>query len=118
MSYTAYTEINSLEEFSLIAGNSYTIDFIAYQSDGVNPMDLGGASVYWILSPYGQPDYNIVQITGTVTGLNTFEFNFTSTLSSPLSGKYVHQPVIVSFSGKEYRPAQGICLIIPRIPRT
>jgi len=118
MTYTPYSEINYLEEFSLIAGNSYTVDFVAYEYDGVTPMDLGGASVYWVLSPYGRPDYTIVQITGIVTGANTFEFNFTSTLSSPLSGKYIHQPVIVSFSGKEYRPAQGLCLIIPKIAKT
>lgn len=117
MTYTAYSDVNSLPEFSFIGGNSYTVDFTAYDETGLNPMDLGGASVYWVLSPWGQSEYNIVQITGTVTGLNTFEFNLTSILTKNLSGKYIHQPIIISFAGKEYRPAQGVCLVIPQTPK-
>lgn len=117
MAYDLYDQI-SLEEFIMIAGNSYTIDFTAYEEDGVNPMDLGGATVYWVLSPYGRPNYTAVQISGTITGANTFDIEFTSTISKNLSGKYIHQPVIVSFSGKEYRPAQGIINIVPKISYT
>lgn len=118
MTYTSFSNINSLEEFSFIAGSKYTVDFTAYQSDGFTPMDLGGATVYWVLAPYGQPDYTVVQITGTVTGTNTFEFEIPSATSATLSGKYIHQPVIISFGGSEYRIAQGILLVIPQIPYT
>ena len=115
MTYTSYATLNSLGEFSFIAGSQFEIDFTAYQSDGVNPMDLGGATVYWVLAPYGQPDYTVVQITGTVTGTNTFSFTIPFATSSTLSGKYIHQPIIVSFGGLEYRPAQGILTVIPTI---
>jgi len=115
MTYTSFSTLNALGEFSFIAGSQYTVDFTVYESDGITPMDLGGATVYWVLAPYGQPDYTIVQITGTVTGTNTFEFDVPSTATENLSGKYIHQPVIVSFGGKVYRPCQGIALILPKI---
>lgn len=116
MAYELYDQI-SLDEFIMIAGNTYTVDFTVYESDGTD-MDLGGATVYWVLSPYGRPDYTAVQISGTVTGTNTFEVEFPSSVNSTLSGKYIHQPVVVSFFGKEYRPAQGIINIVPRISYT
>jgi hypothetical protein len=53
MTYTPYTAINSLAEFSFIAGSQYELDFTVYESDGINPMDLGGATIYWVLAPYG-----------------------------------------------------------------
>jgi hypothetical protein len=116
MTYTAYTTINSLSEFSFIAGSQYEIHFTVYQSDGVNPMDLGGATIYWVLAPYGQPDYTVVQITGQITGTNTFKVIIPSVTSASLSGKYIHQPIIISVAGLEYRPAQGIVLILPQTP--
>lgn len=118
MTYTSFATLNSLQEFSFIAGSSYTLDFTVYESDGINPMDLGGATIYWVLAPYGQPDYTILQITGSITGVNTFEVEITSALSENLSGKYIQQPIIVAFSGTEYRIAQGIVLILPKISYT
>jgi hypothetical protein len=118
MTYTAYATINSLPEFSFIAGNQFEVDFTVYQEDGINPMDIGGATVYWVLAPYGQPDYRVVQITGVVTGTNTFKVTIPSATSASLSGKYIHQPIIVSVAGLEYRPAQGLVLIIPQTPHS
>ena len=118
MTYTSFSNINQLEEFSFVGGNDYYLDFTAYGSDGYTPMDLGGATVYWVLAPYGQPDYRVAQLTASITGTNTFRVEIPSATSAPLSGKYTHQPVIISFGGKEYRPCQGIVLIMPQIPRT
>ncbi len=116
MPFNSYSQINSLEETTFIAGNDFTLEYAVYESDGITPMDLGGATSYCLLSPYGQPDYNEVQITATITGANTFEADITSLLSKDLSGYYIHQPVIVAFSGTEYRPAQGLLNILPRTP--
>ena len=116
MSYSSYSQINSLEETTFIAGNDFTLEYAVYEEDGVTPMDLGGASAYSLISPYGQPEYNEAQITATITGINTFEAKITSLLSKDLSGYYIHQPVIVSFSGTEYRPAQGLLNILPQTP--
>ncbi len=116
MSYSSYSQINSLEETTFIAGNDFTLKYEVYESDGVTPMDIGGATVYCLISPYGQPEYNEVQITATITGANTFEANITALLSKELSGYYIHQPVIIAFSGAEYRPAQGLLNILPQTP--
>ena len=116
MPFNSYSQINSLEETTFIAGNNFTLEYAVYEEDGVTPMDLGGASVYCTLSPYGQPEYNEVQIVANITGANTFEADITSLLSRNLSGYYIHQPVIVAFSGTEYRPAQGLLNILPRTP--
>jgi hypothetical protein len=118
MSYTSFSSINTLEEFSFIAGSQYTLEFTVYQADGVNPMDLGGATVYWVLALYGQPDYTILQITATITGTNTFKVTIPYGSTVGFSGKYIHQPVIRSFGGLEYRPCQGICMILPEILHT
>jgi hypothetical protein len=118
MSYTSFSTLNALGEFSFIAGSQYTVDFAVYEADGITPMDIGGATVYWVLAPYGQPDYRVVQITGVVTGTNTFKVTIPSATSASLSGKYIHQPIIVSVAGLEYRPAQGLVLIIPQTPHS
>lgn len=115
MSYTSFSVINSLEEFSFIAGSQYKLEFTVYQSDGVNPMDLGGATIYWVLAPYGQPDYTVLQLTGVVTGTNTFSVTIPFGSTTLLSGKYVHQPIIKSFGGLEYHPCQGIVMILPQV---
>ena len=116
MPYNSYSQINSLEETTFIAGNDFTLEYSVFESDGVTPMDLGGANTYVVISPYGQPEYKEVQLAGSITSANTFEVDFTSILSRELSGKYIHQPVIIAFSGTEYRPAQGLLNILPRTP--
>jgi hypothetical protein len=115
MTYTSFSNINSLEEFSFIAGSQYTLDFTVYESDGFTPMGLGGATIYWVLAPYGQPDYRVAKITASITGTNTFTVTIPSATTATFSGKYIHQPVIISFAGKVYYPCQGIILILSKI---
>lgn len=114
--YTSYAEINSLDEFSLIAGTTFTLEFSVYEQDGVNLLDMSGGTVSWVVCPYGQDDYNVLTKSGTVTGLGTFTIELIPSDTESLSGKYIHQPIITDFSGKLYRPAQGTMLVIPKIP--
>lgn len=113
--YTIYAQINSLEEFGFIAGTSYTLNFNVYEENGVTPLDMGGATFKWVLSPYGQ-NYSVLEKTGTITGVGTAEVQLNTADTETLSGKYIQQPVIVSFSGEEYRPGQGVILMVPRTP--
>lgn len=113
--YTVYAQINSLEEFGFIAGTSFTLNFNVYEKDGVTPLDMGGATFKWVLSPYGQ-SYSILEKEGTITGVGTAEVQLDTIDTTSLAGKYIQQPVIVSFSGEEYRPGQGVILMIPSIP--
>lgn len=113
--YTLYSQVNSLNEFAFIAGTPFTLNFNVYEENGITPLDMGGGTFKWVLSRYGQNE-NILEIMGTITGVGTATVELATEDTETLSGKYVHQPVIISFSGQEYRPSQGICLIIPRIP--
>ncbi len=113
--YTIYAQINSLEEFGFIAGTSFTLNFNVYEQDGITPLDMGGATFKWVLSPYGQ-NYSVLEKTGVITGVGTAEVQLDTVDTAELSGKYIQQPIITSFSSEEYRPGQGIILFIPRIP--
>lgn len=116
-SFISYAKLNSLEEFSFIAGNTYTLEFEVYDEDDA-PSDLGGATIVWTLCPYGQPDYTILQKSGAidVSMPSKFTVELDSADTDALSGKFIQQPVITAFGGQEYRPAQGVVLILPRIP--
>ena len=113
--FTKYEQINSLTEFAFIAGTDYTLSFTVYNEDGVTPQDISGATITWTLSPYGQ-SYNVLEITGTLTGTTTFEVVIPSASKESLSGKYIQQPTIDDFFGNRFRPAQGVILIIPSTP--
>lgn len=113
--YTIYSQINSLEEFGYIAGTSFTLYFDVYEQNGITPLDMGGATFHLVLSPYGQ-NYSVLEKAGTITGVGTAEVELESADTANLSGKYIQQPVIVSFSGEEYRPGQGVILLIPQTP--
>ncbi len=114
--YITLATINSLEEFGFIAGTDYLITFNVYDEDGVTPLDMGGGTVKWALAPYGRTSYNILQIEGVITAIGQFTITVESTDTETLDGKYIHQPIIRSFAGSYYRPAQGVLLISPRIP--
>ncbi len=116
MTFIAYATINSLEETFMIGGTDFTLSFTAYEDDGLTPADLGGATIKWMLCPYGQTNYNVLQKDGTLTGLSTFDVELVSTDTVNLSGKYLQQFEITSFFGQKYRPAQGDFLISPAIP--
>lgn len=113
--YTPYSQINAMEEFGYIAGSSYTLYFNVYEQDGTTPLDMGGGSFKLLISPYGE-EYSILQKDGDITGVGTAEALLETNDTKNLSGKYTIQPVIISFSGQEYRPSQGVVLLIPQIP--
>lgn len=115
MSYASYSQ-DTLSDLSFIAGNDFTFEFVVTESDGVTPMDISGSTVKWVLSPYGQPSYKVCQVEGVITDTNKFTVSLSSTLTKDLSGNYIHQPIIVALSGAEYRPAQGVLVVKPRIP--
>lgn len=115
MTFVNYAKLNSLQEFSMIAGTEYTLEYTVYEEDGTTPLDLGGATITWLLCPYGEPTYTVLQIAGTITGTNTFKVVIPSASTINLSGKYIQQPVIYSFLGSEYRPGQGVILILDAI---
>ena len=116
---TSYTQINSLEEFSFIGGTEFELAFNLYDDEGT-PIDITTGTVTWTLCPYGQPDYAILTKNGSVSGtpINRFTVTIETEDTKLLSGKFIHQPIFVDFSGSEFRPNQGVITIIPRIQNT
>ena len=115
-SFTPYVDVNSLDEFSMIAGTNFIITFNVYEEDCVTPLDLTGATIKWVLSPYGETSYRIITKTGVISGVGEFYISLVAADTISLSGKYIHQPIITDFAGKIFRPAQGTILIMPQIP--
>jgi hypothetical protein len=115
--------MNDLEEFSFIGGTQQELYFYLYDEDGL-PIDLaaGGTTPSWRLSPYGNSDYAILNIAGSIVtssgDINLFRVRISSSSTYDLSGKFTQQPVIVDFDGSEYRPSQGNITIISRIETT
>jgi len=110
-----YTSINSLLEFSFIAGTTYTLEFTVID-DGSMPVDLGAATCTWKMSYFSNPTETVLTKTGTVFGAgnDSFRIELTTADTEDLYGKFIHQPIVVDFVGNEYRQSQGLLHIIPR----
>ena len=115
MAYISYQQLNSLPETAFIAGTEFTMNYTIYEEDGVNLVDISGANVRVRLCPYGQTDYCVLDKAGTITGSGTFTVVLDAADTEDLSGKYLQQIYMESFTGVEFRPAQGVLIILPRV---
>ena len=106
-----YSTINSLGDVFFIGGSEYILEFKVYNQAG-DEANLSGATCSWKMSPFGDPDTVTLTYSGTVTGANIFQVTLLSADTLALSGKYIHQPIVVD-GGKSYRSQQGIINIIP-----
>lgn len=134
MAYTSYSEINTLEEISFIAGTTYYIDFKIYGSAGI-PIPMSGKTIEWMLAPYGDKDYPSVIKTETpfdVDGITygggvTNEDMYTKRITlnpedtENLFGSFVQQVTVIQQNDDTttttYKPAQGIVKIISDIKK-
>lgn len=105
--------VNQLEEFSIIGGDPEVLQFFYTYGTG-DVLDLSSATAKWRLSYLGQPDYIIVEKQAEISG-NSIIVKLETEDTASLSGKFIHQPVIVDYSGNEYVYQQGIITIIPKI---
>lgn len=106
--------VNSLNEFSLIGGTNELLQFEVNYPNG-DPVDLSSSTTQWTLSYLGDPDNAIITINGDIFEINKFTVVLDGEYTKNLSGKFIQQPIITTFSGEEYRFSQGIITIIPRI---
>lgn len=109
-----YLDVNTLEEISFIAGSEYVLEFNVYDEFG-SPIDISSSTVTWRMSYYGQPDYAVLDKSGSITDTSKFEVVLLTSDTEDISGKFVHQPIIEDFDGSQFRPAQGVITIIPKI---
>jgi len=111
MGVSIYDEINSMEDLGLIAGNTFTLEFEFYDQNNV-ALDLTGGSVSYRLAPLARPNATILDITGTITGLNTAEIILSTSDTEGLGGEYIGQPRLADFQGDLFIPAQQEVIII------
>lgn len=110
-----FQNINNLEEFSIIAGNTYILNFNIEDSSGT-PIDITGTTPYLKMSMFGHPEYNILNKDGIITGTSRFSVTLENYETKTLFGKYTYQPIVRVFSGEEFGDYQGNIVIIPQSP--
>lgn len=109
------TDINALDEFTMIQNGREILQFSVFYSDGT-PVDLTSIqSIYWVLCRYGNPNYSVLKKEAQEIFENNFQIILDPQDTTYLSGKYIQQPVIVDFYGVEHRFSQGIINFIPGI---
>jgi hypothetical protein len=105
-------KVNTLEEFSFVAGAVQTLTFRVNDASG-NPINVSGAACTWAMSPLGIPNYVVLTKNGVPSGTPINEFTVTLLTSDTptLGGMYIQQPRVntVGVIG------QGVINIIPAI---
>jgi hypothetical protein len=111
-----FNQVNDLPEDSFIAGTHkiYTFDILDETGNAVNLASC--QSLNWELARLGSV-VAVISASATYSGTpnNQMSVEVLTSKTLNLSGKYVHQPVIVDASGNEFRPSQGIITIFARI---
>lgn len=113
--YEDYTQNNTLPTVSFIAGTDYTIEYTLKNQEG-NYINVNAYSLKILLSPYGQPEYTILQISATTSGSTKFIANFADTDTLGLGGHYLQQAELTDIAGKKTRAGQGEVIILKAIP--
>lgn len=114
---TSYSTVNSLDEFTLIGGNDFTIIFNVVDEAGL-PVDLTNAEELSLkISPYGQATSVLMTLSGVIGETNDIvKFTIPANLSERMiGGKYMYQPIIKDAEGKQHRPKQGTFLLVQSI---
>ena len=115
MSIQTEYESQKLDDMSLIGGTDYTLEFPILTPTG-NSVDISSASMKWLLCPYGEQSYPILEKSAETSGSATFIVNLTSLDTLYLDGIYLQQIEITNSSGSKIRPAEGVILIKKAIP--
>ena len=107
---TTFSTINSLGDYPMIAGGTYTMKFTVLDQSG-SPVDLSTVTCTMKLAPFGT-DYTVLTKTGSVIASNIFSIILSAEDTTGLSGKYTYQPILTLASLEVLKPAQGILTIV------
>lgn len=108
---------NYLDDVAFIAGTEFTLEFPIYNSGG-GEFQVNGCSMKWALCPYGQPEINLLQKNGVISGSSAFTVTLSKEDTIDLGDIYTQQIEITDIAGKTIRPGQGIVIIKKAIPLT
>lgn len=107
-----------LEFDTWIGGDYKEFEFTVKDQDNpLDPVDLTTfLEIRWILFRYGDSENPLLNLLGHVVAEDNSKFDvyIDSEYTKDISGLFLHQPVLIDSSGREFRPAQGGINIIPR----
>jgi len=113
MSYP-WNTVYDLPDFTFIAGTEQEFTFNILDSASA-AMSLTSCTCTWELAYFGSASSVLVKTATTSGSSNVMVVTLASGDTTGLSGRFVHQPVVTTLAGKEYRPSQGLITIAPRI---
>lgn len=110
-----FNTVNDLEEDSFIAGTNRVYRFLITNPAG-DAVDLSSCDCFWKMSPFGS-SASVLSASAVVSGtpINEMVVTLYSNDTKDLSGKFIHQAIIIDVTNQEFRPSQGIITIFPRI---
>lgn len=112
---TSFTTIrsNTLDEIQMISGDEQLLTYNVYNQLGA-PLSLDGSTCNVLIFKYGDPDYLVANLSGSVVISGSVVNQFTAVFSgSGLSGVYQQQVKILDAHGSTHIPSQGKIIIFP-----
>ena len=106
-------DITSLSDTTFIAGSTQYFEYTIYNSLTGALIDISDLTLRFTLnSAYGQSNFEPVVITATKKDSHTFRVELPKADTLDLKGFYIQQPVLIDYSGDEFKPAQGSMIIL------
>jgi hypothetical protein len=105
----------TLPEAIMLAGEERTLYFTVLDEDG-SSVSLNSATATWRLADYIDQSQAVLIKTGTVVSGNVWSVELLYADTAELSGKFIHQPIVIEADGKIHPTQQGILTIMPLIP--
>lgn len=107
--YDAYKQLVYIPDMSIFGGTDTPLEFVLRTPAG-DPVNSGQVIGKWYLSPYGQPEINILELSCTPESPDKVVVNLTKDMTVMLSGAYTHQVELTDLSNKNFR-AEGVLII-------
>lgn len=103
--------IQKIRDDTICRGSCYNPQFTFINEDRSIP-DYSEYTGYYILSPYGYEDENILSITMELTDTNIFTAILNSEDTDLEEGTYTVKIVLVDNDGNQYKPCRGTLSIL------
>ena len=104
--------VNSLSEEQFIAGGEQYFEFKIYDSETGTAIDISDVNLTFSMNSMTEPSsFNSLSIVAEHKDINTFRVTITSEMTKNLRGVYLQQPILIDYTGKELKPAQGRIIV-------
>ena len=104
--------VNSLSEEQFIAGGEQYFEFKIYDSESGTALDISDLNLTFSMNSITDPSsFNSISIVAEHKDINTFRVTIPSNMTKNLRGVYLQQPILIDYTGKELKPAQGRIIV-------